>query len=172
MGQIQELDVFHPQDIVTVTSKEKNLFDCQGHIVGIFDDGDEGGPIEVVFPDLFHGRIGYMSPARIFSFRFQPTDLRRNKAWLLEVLADELFHDHFHSLLAPKEHFRLGKSVCKVNGCQSKAFARGLLNFVGSVYAINLCPTHWYSVHGHCTESWPEASWLDRDRETKGSKTA
>lgn len=126
--------------IVTVMWEESMQLGNQGEVVEIRDSNDSYN-IGVKFKDEYEV---------IF---FRENQLRKNADWTRENKAERLF-EGFHSLFALKHRFD-PNAICTHKGCRKKNSQRGMFNYVGSVYEVDLCDEHFKKWHGHCVESAP-----------------
>ncbi len=143
-------------DVVTVTDEELMLFDHQGKIVEIEDDGNEDGPIGVRFSKSSRSMFGvdWRSDNLI---RFSEKELRKDDDWSLKNQAIEKFGTRmWHTLYEAPWPFS-EQNLCMSEDHKQNvphATKRILINFVGSVYPIDVCKEHEH-FDGKCGESWP-----------------
>jgi hypothetical protein len=136
---------FKKGDIVTVTKIDSLVRDEQGEVVAV------GNKISVFFGEEVT-ILGYTSSRDERIFNFSPEDLKKEKDWKLETKATKLFgRNMFHHLFARKSPFN-PKDECQIEGCPDLVFKRGLYNFWGSVYEVDLCEEHYKTKHGVCGE--------------------
>ena len=85
--------------------------------------------------------------------------LRKDKGWnqcdFVEYEAKKLFGKMWHSIRYKPEPFVVG-TPCNIRNCPEDAVGRSLINFLGTVYTLDLCKTHKKEMHGMNTESFPE----------------
>lgn len=143
-----ELEV---NNIVTVTMEGSYLMGQQGEVVEIVEDGDEDGPVGVLFypVQLFH----HTSRREERIVRFQRDELRIDPHWSAKSRAWQLFPNSYHSTVSLKFPFSTRNS-CMYEGCEHPVARRVVVNIWGTVIERDVCQQHSYW-EGKCAESFP-----------------
>lgn len=146
-------------DFATIIAKHLPQLGHQGVVVEVEFDGDEDGPIGLVFP--------YLDPRRPFDrgtiTRFEDDELRKDAHISIENEAEKLFRGRYHSLSKLRVPFSPDR-VCELKGCAEKCHARGLINVCGSVSQVDLCASHAEQMHGKEGETFnAKQNWLDAE---------
>lgn len=143
-------------DIVTVIDEDLMLFNHQGKIVEIEDDEDEDGPIGVRFSRSSRSVFG-IDWRNENLIRFLEKQLRKDDDWTLENQAIQKFGTRmWHTLYEAPWPFS-EQNLCMSEehmGEIPNATKRILINYVGSIYPIDVCKDHEY-LDGMCGEIWP-----------------
>jgi hypothetical protein len=136
---------FKKSDIVTVIKEDSLVRGEQGKVVEVAEK------ISVFF-DKEVTYLGFTFSKDERTFDFNPEDLRKDEDWKLETKATRLFGSNmFHSLFSPKAPFDT-KNECQIEGCPNLVFKRGIYNYWGSVYEVDMCEEHYKEKHGKCGE--------------------
>ena len=126
-------------------------YDHVGQIVEIVHDGDEDGPIGVLFAGdqraaLSREREGYL-------VRFNPEDIQILPDWPIVSRADQLFgsNGYFRCLVPPRGFVR--DPLCQMRGCQEPRMDDwAIVNVCGTVVPVSCCYQHHAKAHGMCIE--------------------
>lgn len=143
-------------DIVTVIDEDLMCFNQQGKVIEIKEDGNEDGPIGVRFgPSARYLFSGDWRPDNLVWY--QEKELRKDAELTLENQVIEKFGTRmwhtFYDTPFPFSEQNLCMSEEHIDDVP-KASKRILINFVGSVYPIDVCKEHEH-FDGKCAESWP-----------------
>lgn len=127
-------------------------YDHVGQIVEIVHDGDEDGPIGVLFAG--DQRAAFSREREDQLVRFNPEDLQILPDWPISSRADQLFgrHGYFSCLVPPSGFVR--DPLCQMRGCQEPHIDDwAIVNVWGSVIPISCCYQHHAKAHGMCSET-------------------
>lgn len=156
---VENVSRFTKGMVVVVTDKDDPLFEKQGEIVSIHDDGHEEGQIEVSIEEL-RRRHSYMSDdvremlGYHFKFRFYPDQLKKSE-WSIQTRAKRIFNSTFLIIQKLKIDFDPANE-CHVANCTNLQRNKSLINFSGTVieyYFCDQCDERW---HGKLKETLPE----------------
>lgn len=142
-------------NIVTVVDEELLLYDKQGEVVDIKNDGHEDGPYCVKFgASCDHLLTGPRPRNRIV--RFSEKELRKDERWEIKTWADNLYGDMWHSAYnLPDPWTAENECMHEEHGQTSvKSTVRILVNCWGTVYEMDMCDAH-RDLHGKCGEILP-----------------
>jgi hypothetical protein len=144
-------------NVVTVVHPDWRFTGLQGVVVGIEEDGNEGGPIGVRFPSWHRHLFDFPSkPDTIV--RFVAEDLRVDKE-----LEDPSHEDYLKILFGqmavynayePNFPLVVGDSICMYEGCEKHAFFKIWVNCWGAASAYYVCGEHACH-HGYCMDAFP-----------------
>lgn len=161
-----EIDGIWQGAIVTVVGGETSYEDEQGRVVEVCNDGDEDGPIGVLFrrEQIMH----YVHAPSQQVVRFLPSDLRVDDEWCVKELAIRIYGNMFHSLTDLTIPFD-ARNVCMHDGCDEVVIGRAMMNSWGTIIRRDLCLKHYSRYHGWCVEmftskkDWEPASQAKRE---------
>lgn len=146
-------------DIVRDTSTDDKFYNKQGEVVRVYTNGT----VVVRFPVFMIPEYLFWNEKKkpiTITYKGEEADvLVREDHWDEEALtvwrAEQIWPKFHHSVYTMREPFKEG-SECMVAECKETAIKRGLINFVGSVYPVDMCAEHCERWDEKAVENFPE----------------
>jgi hypothetical protein len=144
--------------IVTVIHQGWRFTGKQGRVVEIIEDGNEDGPVGVIFPNYYGRLLDYpYKPGD--AMRFQEADLKEITRGdlqdiTMEQICDILFGRMWHNVSTIQQPLMVGFGLCMHVDCEKLVMARILVNCHGSVAEFDVCNDHMH-YHGRNNDGFP-----------------
>ncbi len=147
-------------DIVKDTSSDSVFYGKQGEVVRVYSNGTTMVRFPVfMIPSHMYVWDNERKPITVWYKGKEVDDLVVEEHWDEEALtiwrAEQIWPRFHHSVYVNKEPFREG-SECMVADCMNVAIKRGLINFVGGVYPVDMCQDHCDCWDEKAVETFPD----------------
>lgn len=146
-------------NIVKNNLDDSTLYGKQGEVIRVYSNGTVIVRFPVfMIPSYLFWHNEERRPINVTFKGDEVADLLLEDHWDEQALtvwrAEKLWPRFHHSVCWLEKPFEQG-SKCTVKGCEKTALKRGLINYVGSVYPVDMCAEHCKRWDEKAVEDFP-----------------